>query len=404
MTRLLPRATGFWHSSVMFCFSACLFIYPIQIWASPGDLLELEFEKRYSPQEIRAFIQPLFSGYEVPKVDFAVNLYRAVYESRYPDGESARVYAQVLVPEFRGLPKRRALYVFGPGSTGLIDNCRPSREHEAGIHWGLYLAHVLGHAGRGVIGILPDYLGFGDPDREQYYMVAQAEAATLLDAVRSFEQIRKRLALWSISRTRNFLAGFSQGGHAIFAAADFRRSYAPEIKLSGLIGYGPTTDITSLLLEYPSVAPMIIYTYSQLYGQDVVNPSQILREPFASELEEDVLSQCVGGMQSYYPGEAQKLYHPDFYKALVEGSLPERYPELAAILRQNSTGLARHGIDMLILQGTNDVVVFPDTQQAFVDGARARGENVELMIFDGIRHDTRQTGFEHVQKWINQRL
>lgn len=383
---------------------AYLVIFPVHVWASPGDLLELVFKKQYSPQEISKFIQPLFAGYELPGMDFSVDLYQAVYESTYPDGQAARVYAQVLIPVFSGLPKRRALYVFGPGSTGLTDNCRPSREHEAGIHWGLYLAHVLSHAGRGVIAILPDYLGFGNPDREQYYMVAQAEAAALLDAVRCFEQIRKRLALKGISRTRNFLAGFSQGGHAIFAAADFRRSYAPEITLSGLIGYGPTTDVTSLLLEYPSVAPMIIYTYRQLYGQSLVDPSRILREPFASDLEEDVLSQCVGGMQAYYPEKAQNLYHPDFYNALVDGSLAVTYPGLAAILRKNSTGLVRHGIDMLILQGTNDVVVFPDTQRVFVDGARSRGENVELKIFEGARHDTRQIGFEYVQSWITQRL
>ena len=109
-------------------------------------------------------------------------------------------------------------------------------------------------------------------------------------------------------------------------------------------------------------------------------------------------------MQAYYPEKAQNLYHPDFYNALVDGSLAVTYPGLAAILRKNSTGLVRHGIDMLILQGTNDVVVFPDTQRVFVDGARSRGENVELKIFEGARHDTRQIGFEYVQSWITQRL
>jgi acetyl esterase/lipase len=404
MSDKLARGTGIGTLLIMVCCMGYLSTFSARVWAEPGDILELELVRRYSPGEIHGLIQPLFAGYEMPSLDHAVDLYRAVFESRYPDGETARVFAQVVIPVFEGPAETRALYVFGPGSTGLIDNCRPSREHEAGIRWGLYLAHVLSHAGKGVIGIIPDYLGFGDPDREQYYMVAKAEAAALLDAVRSFNQIQEHLALEGISGTRNFLAGFSQGGHAVFAAADFRNSYAPELELSGVIGYGPSTDITSLLLEYPSVAPMIIYTYSKLYGQNRVDPALIFSEPYASGLEEDVLSQCVGGMQAYYPNEPQELYHPDFYKALVEEALPKRYPDLATILQKNSTGITSHGIDTLILQGTEDIVVFPETQQSFVDTIRFRGDTVELKIFEGARHDTRQSGFDLVQNWMNQRL
>ena len=58
-----------------------------------------------------------------------------------------------------------------------------------------------------------------------------------------------------------FTAGYSQGGHAAFAAADLRPSYAPELPLTGMIGYGATTNVERLLREGPYYAPYIVQSY-----------------------------------------------------------------------------------------------------------------------------------------------
>ncbi|NCN05026.1 MAG: hypothetical protein GW949_05300 [Spirochaetales bacterium] len=379
------------------------------LFAAPGDLLSLEYERTYSPNQVREFIGPLYAGFEIPPQNYPVQVYEVVYESTYPDGTPARAYAQVFLPEFPESPTRsldivRPLYVFGPGSTGLLDVCRPSREHEAGIRWGLYRAHVLSHASQGFIGIIPDYLGFRDPERDQYYMVAQAEAAVMLDAFRTFSAIRRQAEYPHGARTRNFTAGFSQGGHAAFAAGDFRASYAPEVRLEGIIGYGPTTDPQELMLQYPSVSPMMIYTYSQLYGSQVVDPTEIFRPEFAEYLADDVLSQCVGGMQSTYPSRAKDLYTPEFHKALVDRALDERYPGIYRVLVANSTGYGVGDTDVLVLQGRDDIVIRPEVQEVFVGDLKGRGIRVDFVMLEDQRHDTRQAGFARVQDWVRSRL
>ena len=386
----------------------------------PGQLLELDFERTFTPQQIDSFIAPLFAGFTQPQALYSVDVYQAVISSTYPDGSPARAYVQVFLPQIppqdvanqsalqssprstqRPNPQELLpLYVFGPGSTGLLDVCRPSREHEAGIRWGLYRAHVLSHAGQGMAGMIPDYLGFRDPERYQYYMVAQAEAAVMLDSIRAFSSIRQELGFLLGEQTFNVVTGFSQGGHAAFAAGDFNQLYAPDIRVHGIIGFGPTTDPMQLMLQFPSVAPMIIFTYGQLYGEHIFDPLALLQGEFGEFLADDVLSQCVGGMQSTFPSRADHLFTPEFYRSLSEGTLDRDFPLVAFYLRLNSTGLRIRDIPVLILQGTDDIVIFEPTQRVFVERLILQGVDVDYRVIEGQRHDTRQAGFQATQDWI----
>ena len=217
-----------------------------------GKIVSVEFEKIILKNEIDKYIKPLFEGYNSPKAKYDVAIFWIVYESLYPDGEIALITSQVFVPQYKE-NENRSIYVFGSGSTGLRDSCRPSREHIAGIRWGLYRSHVLAHSGQGSIGVMPDYMGFGDPNRYQYYMVAQCEARVMLDSIRAIKNLIIKNEISGINKTYHFIAGFSQGGHAAYAAADYREEYASEIELHGVIGYGPSTNLFSLLKEYPDL-------------------------------------------------------------------------------------------------------------------------------------------------------
>jgi predicted esterase len=373
----------------------------LRLSAYPGEIISLEYERTYTPDQIISFTAALYEGYEQPQPEYVVDVYQLVFESTYPDGSPAPAYAQVFLPRF-GSDKDeiRSLYVFAPGSTGLIDNCRASREHEAGIRWGLYRAHVLSHAGLGTIGIQPDYLGFRDPEQYQYYMVARAEAAVLLDSIRVMRPVFDRLKYTGVASTVNFAGGFSQGGHAILAAADENADYAADVTLHGVIGYGATANPARLMLEYPSVAPMMIYTYWRLYGEDAVDPWTVFRSEYADYLEDDVLSQCVGAMSAYYPHHPEDLYTPDFYRALRENSLQRDFPEIARVMAENTTGYRSRETEILLLQGTDDIVIFPETQREYVRELQSAGIPVTMSIYEGVRHDTRQAGFEEAREWM----
>jgi len=249
---------------------------------------------------------------------------------------------------------------------------------------------------------MPDYLGFGDPDRDQYYMVAAAEASAMLDAIRATRTVLARGGFPGISGTRNYVAGFSQGGHAAFAAADRLRAYAPELSLAGVIGYGPSADLVALFREFPDVAPMVLYTFRNLYGRDAVDPDLALAERFAVSLDYDITRQCVGGMQSYYPIDPRKLFTAPFSKALLGGALETEYPGIYRALEDNKTGLSGHRVPALICQGTDDIVVYGATQAAYVEALRKAGSVVDYRIYEGARHDTRQASFRDVQAWMNE--
>ena len=160
------------------------------------------------------------------------------------------------------------MYAFGAGTTGLAEKCAPSKEYEYGDHpLGYYRAYLLAYASRGFIGILPDYLGFNDPSRTQAYFNARAEGRVLLDAVRATYAFFGEYPATVQPSGAVFTAGYSQGGHAAFSAADLRPSYAPELPLTGMIGYGATTNVERLLLEGPYYAPYIVQSYRAAYPE-----------------------------------------------------------------------------------------------------------------------------------------
>lgn len=376
-----------------------IFFLPPLFALSPGDIISWKLEQTMEPSEITNFNKPLFKGYDLPEARYAVDIYWVNYSSLYPDGEEAVITSQFFIPRYKDRGSR-SVYVFGAGSTGLRDSCRPSREHIMGIRWGWYRSHVLAHAGQGSIGIFPDYMGFGDPDHLQYYMVAQSEARTLLDGIRALKNLIKDLDLKTISHTSNFVAGFSQGGHAAFAASDYRSEYAPEISLNGVIGYGPTTDIFSLFREYSDIAPMVLYTFSQLYGKENVNPSDILLDKFSENLERDLLRMCVGGMQAFYPQVPQGLFKEQFIKSLENKTVERDYPKLYRYISQNNTGLKGETTPVVIYQGGNDIVIYPKTQEQFVEKLRTENVPVDYIFYKNSRHDTRQISFYEARAWI----
>ncbi len=370
--------------------------------AAPGAILKVTAVESLSTAAVNALQPKLFTDIPAPKAKYPVDCFLLQIESTYLDGTPTPVTVQVFLPR---LPDRarRSVYVFAPGSTGLRDACRPSREHIAGIHWGLYRTHVLGHAGQGSIGVLPDYMGFGDPDPAhlQPYMVAVAEGRMLLDVARAMDAFLEKNAAATVAGTAIFFSGFSQGGHAAFAAADMRTRYARDVRVAGIIGYGPSTDIPALFREFPMVAPMAIYSYSKVYGKEVFDPDLLLAPRWAKTLEKDVTRQCVGGMQSYYPASPRELFRPEFAEALFTGTLREKFPGIAKVLEENSTGLSGHRIPALILEGSDDIVVSPASQEAFARGLCRTGCPVTYSLYKGRRHDTRQVGFAEAREWMD---
>lgn len=333
------------------------------------------------------------------EASYGVELYLIRFTTTALDGGSATVAAHLAVPRLDD-PMEVPVYVFGPGTTGLTDQCAPSAEHVRGADWGNYLEHTVAHAGHGVIGMMPDYMGFGDTEMLQPYLVAEAEARVMLDAIRAVERFFEDGAQGAHPGGA-FVAGYSQGGHAAFAAADLQASYAPDTELLGVIGYGPTTDVVAVLREFTVVAPLLVYAYAQVYGTERIDPTEILAGEWLANLEDDVTSMCIDAIQQYYPLTPEPLFTAAFTEALLSDRLADTYPEAYELFSKNSVGLAGHGIPALILQGTDDPVVRVETQNTFVELLCEAGSSVSYRRFEGVRHNTRNVGFAEAQAWMS---
>ena len=165
--------------------------------------------------------------FPVRPMRYDVQTYDIRYVSTDHDGSAAEIHAQLFVPIFTE-PAGRPLFVFGSGTTGIADGCAPSLEQPEVRRWGYYRENMLAYAGSGVITIFPDYLGFGDPDRPQRYFSKLAEGRTMLDAVRAVDDFFETSVRAADGHVRPsghaFVGGYSQGGHAAFAAADIGTS------------------------------------------------------------------------------------------------------------------------------------------------------------------------------------
>mgnify|MGYP006298971775 CR=1 FL=1 len=364
----------------------------------PGTILEITATGIPGTDRIRREGLPLFKDFVIPSAKYEVETYRIVYRSTDFDGTPADIVAQIFIPRLDER-EERPVYVFGSGTTGIADECAPSLERPEIRRLGYYRANMLAYASLGFISIIPDYLGFNDPERPQRYFSKAAEGHVMLDAVRAVYRFFKRRTMTVQPSQDVFVAGYSQGGHAAFAAADMWKDYAPDVPLSGVIGYGATTDVTTLLKEGPKYAPHVLYSYSRMY--DDIDPGDYLQEKWAEPLAADVARMCVVEFQRYYPLDSTKLYRKDFYSALYENRLDEDFPELYRRLEENKSGLSGHGLPALVIQGERDTIVHTASQTEFVIGLCRRESPVRFMNIKGVLHrDTRSAGFQPTVLWM----
>ncbi len=366
----------------------------------PGSLLGSMFLEHLSPAQINQAMARLYPRGTTYGAGDAVDHYRIRYSSRDENGEPVEIIAQLFIPirqETVFLP----LYVMGVGTTGLSEECAPSLEVPSVSNWGDYPAHMLSYATQGYIAILPDPVGFNDPERVPRYFIAEASAHVLLDAARAVYNFFEEAELAVRPAEAVFMAGYSQGGHAVFAASDYAASYAPDVPLRGVIGYGPTTDVADMLLANPYFGPYLVYAYSQVYGGDRVDPAELLQAHFAQSLEADVLGHCVDEIFNYYGADPQAIYSPGFLEALRTHDFEGDYASFGGLLVENSSGLTGSDVPALILQGTSDTVVFPSEQEAFIAQACAAGERITYVSYANVDHfQTRQFGYRDTLSWI----
>lgn len=366
--------------------------------AQPGTLLEVTYAGTLTAAQIDQATAGRFSnnGVQAPAAQNDVDSYIVVFESTDLDGDPTPITAQIFVP--RGLD-RPSTFVFGAGSTGLVEACAPSRNYVENRTWETYSAYTLAYAGQGFVSVVPNYMGFFVVGELQPYFSLEAEGRVLLDAARATRSLSDSEGEVTLGDA-TFVAGFSQGGHAAFAAADLAQTYAPELNISGVLGFGASTNLENLFREFTYVAPWVVYAFDT-YFPERIDPADILLPAYANNLANDAERLCVGGAQNYYPANPANLYTPDFAAALQEGNLADSFPEVYNLFTENDAGVSGHALPSLLLQGVDDPVVTLSSQNAFVAELCETSSPVRYPNYLRTRHETRYIGFNEAITWMS---
>ncbi len=368
----------------------------------PGRLLSHETHSLFAPEQVDAEVAGRFAnnGEAAPSAVTSVELLLISFSTTAPDGAEVTGVAQLFVPQQAADP---GLLAFAAGSTGLPGTCGPMHELLSTGSLETYGSTALAYAGQGLTTVLPDYLGTLAGDGLQPYFVATAGATVMIDALRASIEALERIGR-DISVQAGFLAGYSQGGHAVMAAADRLATYAPDLEVGGVIGFGASGDVAVLFRNFPYTVPWAVWSYAHAFPNHELDPAEVLAPEFARTLEDDVRAHCIAAAQVVYPAEAASLYTPEFFSALDNRTLGEDFPDWADVFTANATAVNAHGLPVLLLQGTEDTVVPFQDQTDYVLRLCDHGSPVRYVNYVRTRHETRYIGFNTTLEWIRDRL
>lgn len=369
---------------------------------APGVPIGPEGEKFYDPPS------PLPKGnhgdliwarrVDAPKGSSAC---RILYRSTLQTGKPVAVSGIVAWPDAPAPRTGRNVVAWAHGTVGGPRQCAPSAvpnpatdlvgyytyDSPWGIDVGVPALTPFLDSGDVVVGT--DYQGLGTPGVHQY-TVAVTETNNVLDSVRAARQITATHA-----NRKAAVLGWSQGGGAAAFIAQNYRAYTPETQMVGIAALAPAAnlgpDFRGLVLPGPTDATSashnaalrtnvyrgFLAAYPELKATDVLKPAglQALSGDGVACIEHfaDVIQNNVGNV-----GQLDTLFQP---LTVVPEVWHQRFSE-------NTAGLVASVAPILVMQGTADTVINPNSTDEYVKRACSFNKPVEYTKYQGATHQT----------------
>ena len=301
--------------------------------------------------------------------------------------------------------------VWAHGTTGAADQCAPSRNVLDGLEKDLIIALVK----KGYAVVAPDYEGLGNNNVSHPYLNLTSAAQSILFAVlevnKKYDNLSKN---WSV-------IGWSQGGHAALAAAEFNKALlgynfkgtvaiAPASYLADTLDFGrkvandtaaagdltTATTIGATLYTYAAIvssgikAGQASFNYNQAFLDakvPIAQQAETLCSPeLAQEFGKDIQAtlQANGGVFSAYQA-LQANFKTD--------------PDIAKYLSVNTPAQTKLDKPVYIYQGEADTTVpYPITQK-LVDKMAQLGTDVDLELLPKETHSSAVS--KHIPELVN---
>lgn len=357
--------------------------------ASSGKVVEQGEVVSYTAEQTLQLIRQTNKSYAGPATPVKTQVFR--YTMHDTNGQTVQVYARVFLPA-TSTTASLPIFAFAPGTTGIDDRCAASVEQSSRRAWGNYPSHMAAYAAQGYATVITDYEGMRDPARMHHYMVGALEGRAVLDSVRALGNLP--LTKDRANTEAVIMGGYSQGGHAAYWADEIASTYAPEIKIKGVIGFGPVTDVRRTLTDTTQGAnilwfgPYLLYSYSDWY-KETYPVSQILMSPYAENLAGDIARNCIDTNIAYWGNKSiGRVYTPQFIAAMQTGSVASISKEFDARMQENLTADVKTDSKKAIFHGQLDNVVLPGQSQDAVSRLCRLGSAVTFKRYPSATHYT----------------
>jgi S-formylglutathione hydrolase FrmB len=314
--------------------------------------------------------------------------YRVMYLSESLPGDPIAVTGTVAVPTDPAPGGGRDVLTVAHGTTGVADECAPSRSEDGGDR----LAPLL--AGSGYVVANTDYEGLGTPGRHPY-LVGASEGRGVLDAARAAAQVPGADVSGRVA-----IAGYSQGGHGALWAGELAEAWTPELDVVGTFAGAPPSE-TGTIFTVARSLPLGGFLYMIIAGYEAAYPDEadpaLLLTPAGVDALGAVDEGCTGQvMASVGAQPAADLVKPD--TGTVE--------PWATLADENDPGQVRSSSPVLIIHSLQDDIVPATFSAAIFERLCAQGQDVERRTYDeGQGHgDAAGPAFVDGLAWIADRF
>lgn len=306
------------------------------------------------------------------------SVYRLTYRST--DARNAnqlvRVSAQVLVPNDTPPAGGWPVLAWAHGASGIGLTCAPSVMGIGTVQARFY----DGWLQQGFAIVATDYPGLGEPGAP-LFLNARSEGMSILDAIRAAHSRLPDLSQNVV------LAGHSQGGQAVIAAAGLAPTYTPGIHILGTIAAAPhelDAEGAHTLLNprnprqfSPSVPLLLMLGASYSEANPSFDPARVFT-PRALHLIHEAKTTCIPDFFALAHRSGltiANMLQPDAETALAPALEWARYPSL------------KLSTPVFIGTGTQDVHALPSEQKRLVADLCASGTSVTQHIYPGVNHN-----------------
>jgi dienelactone hydrolase len=288
-----------------------------------------------------------------------------MYLSESLAGDPIAVTGTVTVPDGEPPDGGRELVAIAHGTTGIADECAPSKT--AGVGEGA-LAPLA--TDRGYVLATTDYEGLGTPGRHPY-LVGESEGRSVLDAALAARQLPGAGV-----GDRFAVAGYSQGGHGALWAGQLASEWAPDLELVGTFAGAPASELPIIFGAAESM-PIVGFLYMIIAGFEAAYPDEADPSLVLTDAGLEALAEVDEGCAGQVLPRLGELPRDDLLRPGVASVEP-----WATLAAENDPGRVATDSPILIIHSAADDIVPAALSQILFDRMCGLGQQVERRVYD----------------------